>query len=169
MQTIMPVSRHIKREKKYLGSRKISGTSFNLLWLANINVCVSIQYIIKGIKQMCQWVVSVTRARELLSAYFFTKTLKQACSLLPVHKSEGRAHSRWLRSAGAVFVFYCTVASINTVPLSNLKLYAKKHTCFRFVRECSSGKPEIFVLGLFCHLIGCLAYYLAVELFHVEK
>ena len=30
---------------------------------------------------------------------------------------------------------------------------------------------EIFVLGLFRHphLIGCLAYYLVVELFHVEK
>ena len=28
---------------------------------------------------------------------------------------------------------------------------------------------DIFVLGLFRPLIGCLAYYLVIELFHVEK
>ena len=42
-----------------------------------------------------------------------------------------------------MMLYFYTLVSINTVPLSILELYAKKkQPCFQFVRERSSGKPK---------------------------
>ena len=48
-------------------------------------------------------------------------------------------------SVHARLFFRNTDVSINTVPLSILKLYAKNQTCFRFVRNCSSEKPDTII------------------------